>query len=235
MKRIIIICTLLLACFAVQAQTRFFMLQAAAGGGGGGTLERTWKAKPANQYMGTTQWSGWSGMPGTGDNTIPAGTSWLLRDITNSNASSITFVATDAWTGSSGSMGTNGTGTADGGIFCLDQLTMHGWETTAASVVFKITGLTAGKYYDIGIYANSENFRSLSQSVAFSSGGSIASYSTGNNYGACGPGDDLDDPAVKWVTNQQPTAGEITVTITRTAGTGIVLSGVFVKQYSGSH
>jgi hypothetical protein len=236
--RKLILTLMVLATLSVQAQQKFFMIMGAAGGGSG-TLERTWKVKPVNQFLGTTQFSGWSALPGSGDNSIVAGTTWLLRDITNSNTSSISFVATDGFTTSGGSVGTNGTGTTNGGIFCLDQLTMHGWLTTASTVSFKITGLTAGKYYDIGIFGNSENFKGLTQSVAFSSGGSIGSYSTGNNYGACGPSaDDLDDPAIKWVTNQQPTSGEITITLTRTNGTGtaeIVFSGLFIQQYSGSH
>jgi hypothetical protein len=235
MRKLLLLMIVFAAFTSVSAQTQFFMLQQSAASA---TLERTWKIKPANQFMSTTQWSGWSGMPGTGDNSIPAGTTWLLRDINNSNASSISFVATDGFTTSGGSIGTNG-GTTNGGIFCLDQLTMHGWLTTTATVSFKITGLTAGKYYDIGIFANSENYKGLTQSVAFSSGGSIASYASGNNYGACGPSsDDLDDAAIKWVTNQQPTSGEITITITRTNASGtaeIAFSGLFVKQYSGSH
>jgi hypothetical protein len=219
----------------VQAQVKFFMVQASAGGGSG-TMERQWAVKPANQYMATTQYSGWTTLPGSADNSITAGTTWLLRDITNSSTSSISFVATDYWLGSGNSVGNAPPGGTNTGVFCIDVLSMGGWVTTSATTeTFKITGLTAGKYYDIGLFASTENYKGNAQSASFTSGGSISSWTTGNNYGTCGPGDDWDDPVIHWVTNQQPTAGEISITLTRTAGTEVALSGVFIKQWSGAH
>jgi hypothetical protein len=206
-----------------------------ASGGGGGptyTVERTWKIKHANQFMSQSQFSGWHTLPGTSDNTIPAGTTWSnLRDSANVTTSSIGFVAIDAWTGSGNSTGPANPGGAGTGIFCDNILTMAGWVNTAVTTLtFKITGLTAGKYYQIGIFANTENYKGNYQSASTSSGGSASAWKTGNNYGDCGPGDDLSDAAIIWIYNNTPTSGEIIITLNRTAGTEICLSGLIVQQ-----
>jgi hypothetical protein len=199
------------------------------------SVERTWKLKMANQYLSPTGISTWATLPATADNTIPAGTTWTaLRDNTNVSTGGIGFVATSGFTGSGGSIGTNG-GTANGGIFCSDQLTMHGWTSTATTTTFKITGLTAGKYYQIGIFSNTENYMGNTQS-ATAPGGSLATWATGNNYGACSTGtEDLDDPAIKWIYNNTPTSGEITITLTKVAGTYAAVNALIVQQSSVAH
>jgi hypothetical protein len=207
------------------SQVQHFMIQKESASY---TIEQTIKAKPSNQFLSATNWSTWQGMPANGSGNVTAGAIYSdLRDITNT-ATSVDFVAVDGFTGSSGSVSPT-TGT-DVNIFCSNTLTSHGWTTTASTVNFRLTGLTVGKYYQIGLYSSTFNY--LGISISFGSGiNTVPAYATGNNYGTCGPGDDLDDPAIKWIYNIQPNgSGEIDFFITRTAGTETGFGGLIIQR-----
>jgi hypothetical protein len=196
--------------------------------GGSYTVERTWNIKGAGQYTVTTVLPGWHFMLGTSDNTIPANTTYgPIRDSTNSTTNSISFVATSLWSGSGGSIGPlSGLGTgSDWG--CDDLIVTHAW-ATSTNASFKLTGLDNSKYYQIGFVSNTYGFQGVTVSAVIG-GQSIATFNSSNNYGTCA-GDYLTDPIVHWVYNIQPTAGEITGTITKQSGNEAALTALIVLQ-----
>lgn len=227
--RRILFCLLLVVSFVAQGQQQFFMLDKSTGGGGSYTVERTYQLNFTNQYITETGTSGWQGLQANGSGTVTAGYSKTsIRDNTNNSTSSIGFTAVTGFTGSSGSApkaaGTNAS------VFCVDLIVQHTWISTATTNTFKLTNLTPGKYYQIGILSNTVAW--LNVQVKFGVGANeTATFDTDDNYGSCGPGDDFDDTAVKWIYNVQGDgSGEASIVLTRMAGTEMNLNAMVVLQ-----
>ena len=200
-----------------------------SGGGETYTVERMYKMKFSNQYVGETGQSGWQGLQASGDGTVAAGyTKTVIRDSTNISTGSIGFAAVTGFTGSTGSCPKQAT--ANTSIWCVDEIIVQAWTTTAATNTFKLTNLNPAKFYQIGFVSNSPNY--LGISLKFGVGANeTAAFASGNNYGACGPGDDLDDAAIKWIYNVQGDgSNEATITMTRTAGSDMMLNNMIVLE-----
>ena len=202
--------------------------------GGSYTVERRWNIHPGNQFVAATALSGWHFLPATSNDTVPNGTAYTnLRDSTNSTTNPISVTATSLWSGSSGSVGPTSGGGAGSDWGCSDIIVQHAWTTTGTASI-KIGGLVAGKYYQIGVLANTFGFEGISQSWNVG-GTTISSYATGNQYGTCA-GDDLTDPVIKWVYDRQADgSGEIAISVTKTAGSYAAFTAMVILQTNIAH
>jgi hypothetical protein len=192
-------------------------------------VERTFKLKFTNEFIPETSKSGWQGFAATsGGGVIAAGyTKTVIRDDANSSTGSIGFVAV---TGFDVGTGGNPAGaTAGSAIWCDDEMVRHAWITNSATNTIKITNTVPGKYYQIGFLSNSENYKGVQLKMGIGAS-ETAVFASGNNYGACG-GDEMADPAVKWSYNVQGDGtNSITITFTRSAGTEMDLTNLYVLQ-----
>lgn len=198
------------------------------------SVERQWNLNFTNEYVseagptvGAVTWQGLAASS-VALQTANGVTKTNLKDNT-AVASTIGLQTVGTWLGNSGSGPANPAG-VNTGVF-PDIVIQQYWGAGATSSSFKITGLTVGKYYQLGFHSNNMGYVNSigTYTVAGATTVTSTSRTAGNNYGAVADG--LNSTSITWVKNIQCTApGELTITVNVTGGSEMPLNALILQQ-----